>query len=123
MNGKKSDKFDIVLPAQLIADATSLENIGHNTYAWRWRDALTVINILIGKKIFVLGGDVYLRLNDKFEAIGDNWYVNKKNYIATELDLSTSHKVSIEYIEAYVKRNGENYYFSIVADFNQVSND
>jgi len=109
--------FREILPPSLLEKAISLEKQGINEYVWIWRDALVVINILTSSRILVLGGDVYSPEKDRFRPTGDNWYVNRKGLIPTDTDLQHAHSLSSNYIEAYVKKNGDNCYFSIVADF------
>ncbi len=109
--------FREVLPPALLEKAISLESLGINEYVWTWRDALMVINILTSNRILVLGGDVYSPIKDGFRPTYDNWYGNRNGLIPTDTDLQHSQSLSSDYIKAYVKKNGENYYFSIVADF------
>ncbi len=109
--------FREVLPPFLLEKAISLEKQGINEYVWTWRDALSVINILTSNRILVLGGDVYSPEKDRFRPTYDNWYINRNGLIPTDTDLQHAQTLSSNYIEAYVKKNGENVYFSIVADF------
>ncbi len=109
--------FREVLPPSLLEKAISLEKQGINEYVWTWRDALSVINILTSNRILVLGGDVYSPVKDRFRPTYDNWHINRNCLIPTDTDLQHAQALSANYIEAFVKKNGENYYFSIVADF------
>ena len=109
--------FHELLTPSLFEKAISLESLGIDDYVWTWRDALIVINILISNRILVLGGDVYSPEKDGFRPTYDNWYVNRNGLIPTDTDLQHAQALSSNYIELYVKKNSENYYFSIVADF------
>jgi hypothetical protein len=109
--------FREVLPPSLLEKAISLEKQGIHEYVWIWRDALLVINFLTSNRILVLGGDVYFPEKDRLRPTYDNWYVNRNGLIPTDTDLQHAQALSSNYIEAYVKKNGEKYFFSIVADF------
>jgi hypothetical protein len=109
--------FREILPPSLLEKAISLEKQGINEFVWTWRDALSVINILTGNRILVLGGDVYFPEQDRFRPTYDNWDVNRNGLIPTDTDLQHAQALSSNFIEAYVKKNGENFYFSIVANF------
>jgi len=109
--------FRELLPPSLFEKAISLERLGINEYVWKWRDVLIVINILISNRILVLGGDVYSPEKNGFRPTDDNWHVNRIGLIPTDTELQHAQALSSNYIKSYVKKNGENYYFSIVADF------
>ena len=109
--------FRRYLPSDLMENGISLQDIHFNEYIWSWHDALTVIDILIDKKIFILGGDVYSYIKNRYRPTGESWYVNPTSLIPNEDDLLKSKNVSMDYINTFIKKNGEVSYFSIVARF------
>jgi len=113
------ERFRRFLPSDLIEKAISLEDIGINEYVWEWRDALMAIDILVKKRVFILGGDVYSRVNNKLELTGDSWHSDPPNInlLCAENDFYKSQTAAKNYINAYVDKNGEAYYFSIVGSF------
>jgi hypothetical protein len=54
--------------------------------------------------------------NNQFRPTYDSWYINRDGLIPIDTELHHAHAFSSNYIGAYVKKNGENDYFSVVAD-------
>ena len=106
-----------LLPQELKEKAISLEEFGLNEYIWKWHDTLQLIEILSNKQKFILGGDVISNYDGKYKETDDGWYIEKTNYLASEDDIQRSQIISIDYINNFVKINGEDFYFSIVVDF------
>jgi hypothetical protein len=117
METQNLDNFRKILPPFLVERAISLEEIGVHEFVWNWSDALSVIDILISNRIMILGGDVYSLEKNRFRSTGDSWYINSTCFIPAESDLINSRSISTNYINSYVEKNGENYYFSIVVRF------
>ena len=62
------------LPKTLLSRAESLSKIGVHELAWRLEDASRVIELLQGRSVAVLGGDVYIRRTGRFEPAYESWY-------------------------------------------------
>jgi hypothetical protein len=110
--------FDELIPKELKDNMISLEPYGSPEYLWNWRDVLKVIDILVSKKKMILGGDLYYYLDGRHKPTGDSWYTDPENesYITMD-DILRSQKRSIDYINLIVSRNGDNFYYSLVVDF------
>jgi hypothetical protein len=65
------DDFKKYLPADLLDHAISFEKTGIYEYSWGWQDAIKVIDVLIQKGIFILGGDVYHFVDNKYKPTYD----------------------------------------------------
>jgi hypothetical protein len=111
------DDFKKYLPADLLDHAISFEKTGIYEYSWGWQDAIKVIDVLIQKGIFILGGDVYHFVDDKYKPTYDNWYVDPSNLIVDNEELQKSGDIAKKFINSYVEQHGEGFYFVIVARF------
>lgn len=103
-----------LLPQELIDKGVHLGMIGVDDFAWKWQDALLIIEYLHRKEIFILGGDVYTPSGNRIRPLGDGWYATKTGYLPTANEIENSRIKSLEYINTYVKRNGEDFLFAIV---------
>lgn len=83
-----------------------IDSIGINDIIWNFSDIMLVIDQLRDEKRIILGGDIYSS-NPEIEMTYDSWATNTKDYKAAA-------KKTKKYIERYIKRNGNNYYFSLV---------
>ena len=117
MSIKDMEAFRHYLPPELIERSKSLVSLGFHEYAWYYIAALEVIDILVKAKIIILGGDVYIYENNVLKTIWDDWYFNPSELKPKEEEINNSGKKARDYIQSYVKRNGEQYLFSIVALF------
>ena len=111
-----ADELKKLLPISILEKGYYLGNIGINEYAWNSQDAKIVINLLVKGGIFILGGDVYSQKFKEYRPTGDNWYVDKSLYLPTSDELEESKNKSIDFIQKYIERNGENFLFTIVPD-------
>lgn len=70
------------IPEQLKGKEISLSSIGLSEVAWKYEDALTLIELCEKNKIFILGGDVLAKDEDEYRYNYDNWYldINQGNY-------------------------------------------
>jgi hypothetical protein len=110
------NKIKQLLPADLLERGVSLDYMGIDEFAWNWQDILIVIDYFLNNHVFLSGGDVYSAVNGTLRPTGDNWYINKSSYLSTSNDLEKSRNVSIDFINKYVEKNGENFLFSVVVD-------
>ncbi len=96
------------IPQKLKGKEISLSSIGLSEIAWRYKDALTLIEHCENNKIFILGGDVLVKIGSEYQHNYDNWYLNKDqgNY-------KDSIKKTKEYITSYPKGD---YAFVFVTD-------
>ena len=106
--------FQKILPPELMEKAISLTSTGVNELAWKWQDAITVVEILVGNGFLVLGGDVYFYSHGKFKATRDNWCFQSAKSEGFKDAINKSRDHSVEYIKTYAQKNGENFYYSIV---------
>lgn len=105
-----------VIPEELLILAKSLQHLGIVELAWDWDNVIKVIDILSESNYAILGGDVYKLNKGKLEAVYDNWYTNKDKGKPIEEFIELSRSRAISYINQYHLRNGNTYYFSIVAE-------
>ena len=94
-----------IVPQDLLERGIRLrEEYGIYDIAWRFDDVMEVLKITRGKRMIILGGDVY-RLNGNEPIITyDNWYTEEEDDNAFEL--------AIEYITKYRARNGDDFAYS-----------
>lgn len=102
-------------PEKLIASAYSLEQLGINNVAWNYHDIMQVIDYLAQHDYIILGGDVYLMNVDKIESTYDSWYINKTSLSHTDFVRIAQGK-SVDYINNYHVRNGNQYLYSLVVE-------
>ncbi len=103
-----------LLPQEILDRGIYLGTIGIDDFAWKWQDALLVIEYLSLKKTFILGGDVYAPRANRIRPIGDGWYATKSGYLPTFDEIENSRTKGLEYINKYVERNGDDFLFAIV---------
>ena len=65
------------LPRDLWSRAESLAELGLDELAWPPEDATRVLDLLGMTAIAVLGGDVYVRRDKRFEPAYENWSVEQ----------------------------------------------
>ncbi len=103
-----------ILPEELYRKAINLEDIGIHEVAWRYKEILKVIEVLVQNKYVILGGDVYSYKNNTLNCTYDNWYLDKTQDRSL---IENSSAKATEYIKEYVNKNGENdYVYSLVID-------
>lgn len=96
-------------PGELIAKSKPLaETLGVNDIAWEYPLVITVIKELEKANALILGGDV---LTNKIEYTGDNWSFSEEELKHSPHDCYAK---TIDYIENYVKKNSNIFYFVLV---------
>ena len=110
---------EILFPSSVIDSAISLEELGINELAWKWKDIHYVIQLLVENECAILGGDVYLLKDNKKIITYDNWYIDKEAGTSWLEYVNKSKKVTMEYIDNYHK-NGDNYCYSIIYSNNSI---
>ena len=88
------------IPDQLKGKGISLSYIGLSEVAWKYKDALTLIEHCDKNKIFILGGDVLTKDDGEYRHNHDNWYMN-----TDKGDYKDSVKKTKNYITNYPKGN------------------
>ena len=91
----------------------SLKKIGLNEQSYSKELALQVIHDLKGKKITILGGDVYLLQKNKIIITYDSWYFETQQNTDKDI-VEDSYLAAKKYISNYPSTKGLPY-FSIVA--------
>lgn len=116
INKHRKENYNIMntkysfLPQEILSTGINLEPIGIKEIAWKYEDALVVIDYIFRKGYPILGGDVYAYCEDSVETTYDSWYMNKTD--SKDFVLESKNK-AIEYIRNYSNFNGANYIFSI----------
>lgn len=68
------------LPASLLREAFPLNDIlGVYGDAWTRRHAHEIIELLIGRRVVVLGGEVLSRTGDRLRFTSDNWHFDPED--------------------------------------------
>ena len=86
------------IPEQLKGKEISLNSIGLIEVAWKYEDALVLIEYYEKNRIFILGGDVLVKEGNEYRHNYDNWYLDK--YLGNYKDSFNKAK---EYITSYPK--------------------
>lgn len=81
-------------------------------YAWKYKDAIDVIDFLKVKECVILGGDV---LKSTLEYTHDNWFFEYDNKGAISEIIKESIEKSKRYINWYHEKFGDDFYYIIVA--------
>lgn len=123
MHPKDRKRFPESFPQALLDATHSLEEWNLTESVWRYEDIKRVINFLVDARYVIRGGDVYLEEAGQWFQMTDNWSVNDPDSRLwrdrTEAEkqriLEASRNQSLAYVERYWKRNGDHYYYSIVA--------
>lgn len=91
----------------------SLNPLGINNVAFKYHEIFTFIDYLAQHDYIILGGDVY-RLNDNtLESTYDSWYIEQSD-LASEKAVFIAQEKTIEYINMYHRRNGDQYAYSLI---------
>ena len=101
-------------PGDLFKSAYSLEHFGIVELAWKWLEAIKVVEFLCKKNCAVLGGDVYSLVDGELTSTYDSWYINKDKSQSWHEFVNESKIKAVSYIESYQVRNGEDFYCSII---------
>ncbi len=64
------------IPEELKSKEISLSSLGLNEVAWKYEDALHLIDTFDKNKRFILVGDVLAKDGNKYRHNYDNWYLN-----------------------------------------------
>jgi hypothetical protein len=81
--------------------------------AWRYPAILEVVTVLATGQYAILGGDVLYEAEDRTlthwheGTYGGNWYLNRTNDQSWTEYVARSRLTTQDYIEAYVRRNGD----------------
>lgn len=124
MHRQYNTDFPDDFPRTLSDAAHSLLDLRIEAYVWKYEDVKKVINFLIDEQYIILGGDVYTKVAGNLTLTYDNWYLKDPDprplheHIKADKErvLEMSREQSLSYVENYWKRNGDNYYYSVVFD-------
>lgn len=89
----------VVIPHQLFQQAAPLSAIGLEEHAWRLDAAISVLLLLEGSSVAVLGGDVYNRTRAGFEPVYENWYCDAQPGESPAAFATRSRRDAVAYIE------------------------
>lgn len=84
------------IPEQLKGNEINLSSSGLNDVAWKYEDALALIEHCEKNKTFILGGDVLAKKDNEYQHNYDNWYFN-----SNQGNYKDSVKKTKEYITNY----------------------
>lgn len=101
------------LPKKFISCSKSLQQLGINNVAWNYHDVLNVIEYLVEHGYVILGGDVYNINGDILESTYDSWHTDDASLDNQNL-IAVAQARTIEYINNYHLRNGDQYLYSLV---------
>jgi hypothetical protein len=108
-----SKKFE-GFPKDLLQSAKSLSDLGIADVAWQYEDAVKALDWYISHSYAILGGDVYRSEGEYFIITYDSWYINQEK-LPWEQYVQISRNKAFSYMETYFQRNGNNYYYTLVA--------
>lgn len=91
----------------------SLEKFGLNDLAWNKEEAQNLIRAIMEDRIGILGGDVYRLDENHLEPLYDNWSCEQINKESKEEYFKRSKVESLNFIEKYLVKDGDNVLFSI----------
>ncbi|MGE5395903.1 MAG: Imm40 family immunity protein [Chitinophagales bacterium] len=111
---KINKKLEKVIPNNLLDLARSLNHLGIDEVAWKWAEALRVVEFLGENEYLVLGGDVYKIVEGSLQITCDSWFTNRDNSHTWNEVVQESVEKAISYITNYQKMNGDSYCYSIV---------
>lgn len=78
--------------------------------AWRVCDIPDVLEYVRSENLVILGGDV---ITPQEKHTYDNWYYNISHSLTIEENVQASIDLTRSYIDAYVRKNGNNYLFVV----------
>ena len=90
---------------------------GSHEFAWESENVFDAIEILKGKKILIIGGDVCLIKNERIEYTYDNWALTNDELKGV---IEETYKKTINYINNYILNNRykkEEILFVLVFDY------
>ncbi|MDO4774450.1 MAG: Imm40 family immunity protein [Aerococcaceae bacterium] len=100
--------WEQILPRKLFEKSHYLyEQFGVSEYAWTYEDILSICLIIQQENLIILGGDVYAYANGTIQSTYDSWCYEGESS-------QDSVVKTIEYMNRYVERNGENFLFVLV---------
>lgn len=95
-------------------DSYVLSCLGIDGIAYSYKTAIAKVHSYFEQQIPIVGGDVFVLVNNSLEPTDDSWYCEQmpdEPYIDYVYRCS---KVACDYINMYVSKNGNHLFFSIV---------
>lgn len=74
-------------------------NINNSEIGFTYPKILDIIEYYYNNEIPILGGDIYIKIDNKYEPTYDNWYIEKESFQKSYLQESIQY--AREYIEEY----------------------
>jgi hypothetical protein len=107
-----------ILPSELMARGIYLEEyVGFLEYAWKYKDAKSVLVQLVDNGYIVLGGDVYIKHKNKIVNDGPNsWYYDKDLQKSKNENIKASYEKATKYIDWHHETFGDDYIYTVVFD-------
>ena len=108
------EDFVNIVPQDLLERGINLrEKLGFYEIAWKFDDAIEVINIARDKGMIILGGDVYRLSGNEPIITYDGWSTNR--------GVNNAFEVAIQYITNYRAKNGDDFIYYPAIGPGQVS--
>lgn len=101
-NDMTVQQIDIEELQPLIILGNNLQDQGVNNVVFQRDIALQLIDVLFGLGYPILGGDIYLRHNDRFQLSYDNWYCDRDNDETDDEYLLRSSLAAKAYLEDFL---------------------
>ena len=79
----------------------SLEPLGLEEVAWTMSDALEIVDLLAGKGVAVLGGDVYKESPDGLGPTYENWYCERSSGENSRAFAKRSREEAVTFLSSY----------------------
>ena len=115
MRNKYFELLPSDFPIEFLELAKDLSQIGINELAWDGRTSIKVIDFLSENDFFVLGGDVYKVDDGILMPTIDSWYtILELPSIVSDKLIEEAKIKSTEYINRFIERNGNSYYYTII---------
>ena len=103
-----------IVPMEMLKKSISLKSIGLNELAWYGKDAIKAIEYLSNKGTLILGGDVYIISEQKIKLTYDSWYYMLTESRTQQENIDAAKEKAISYIQHFIRRNGNDYLYSII---------
>ena len=103
-----------IVPIDMVKKSISLKNIGINELAWYGKDTIDAIEYLSNNGTLILGGDVYIISEQKIKLTYDNWYYIPVESRPHQKNIDAAKEKAVSYIQHFMRKNGNDYLYSIV---------
>jgi len=94
----------------------NLEEYGTSNWGLTKEQSLNVLKKFLKNNIAILGGDIYVEVDEYIKPNYDNWYCERCTYETKLQFVKRSNILAKSYIENYQPPNNTKYYFVLVPD-------